>query len=93
MNGCGSVICFDLAGGLEAGIRFMEAVELCTLAVSLGDAETLLEHPASMTHWYIDRRMREAAGITDGLIRMSVGLEDPEDVIADLDRALKLSEQ
>lgn len=92
MNGCGSVICFDLAGGMEAGIRFMEAVKLCTLAVSLGDAETLLEHPASMTHWYIDREMREAAGITDGLIRMSVGLEDPQDIIADIDQALKIAQ-
>lgn len=92
MNGFGSVICFDLAGGMEAGIRFMEAVKLCTLAVSLGDAETLLEHPASMTHWYIEREMREAAGITDGLIRMAVGLEDPEDIIADIDQALKIAE-
>lgn len=89
MNGYGSVICFDLAGGMEAGIRFMEAVKLCTLAVSLGDAETLLEHPASMTHWYIDRPMREAAGITDGLIRMAVGLEDPKDIIEDISQALK----
>lgn len=90
MNGYGAVICFDLAGGMEAGIRFMEAVQLCTLAVSLGDAETLLEHPASMTHWYIDRQMREAAGITDGLIRMAVGLEDPDDIIADLSCALEI---
>lgn len=88
INGYGSVICFDLAGGMEAGIRFMEAVKVCTLAVSLGDVETLLEHPASMTHWYVDREMREAAGITNGLIRMAVGLEDPQDIIADIDQAL-----
>ena len=89
MNGYGAVICFDLAGGLQAGIKFMESVKVCTLAVSLGDAETLLEHPASMTHWYIDRELREAAGITDGLIRMSVGLEDPQDIIDDIAQALE----
>ena len=89
MNGYGAVICFDLAGGMEAGIKFMESVKLCTLAVSLGDAETLLEHPASMTHWYIDKREREKGGITDGLIRMSVGLEDPRDIISDVEQALE----
>lgn len=88
-NGFGAIICFDLKGGLEAGIRFMEGVKLCTLAVSLGDVETLLEHPASMTHWYVDRKEREAAGITDGLIRMSVGLEDPRDIIEDVRQALE----
>ena len=93
MNGYGSVICFDLAGGMEAGIKFMEAVKVCTLAVSLGDVETLLEHPASMTHWYVDREMREAAGITDGLIRMAVGLEDPQDIIEDINQALVKAEQ
>lgn len=93
MNGYGAVICFDLAGGMEAGIKFMEAVKVCTLAVSLGDVETLLEHPASMTHWYIDREMREAAGITDGLIRMAVGLEDPQDIIEDINQALAKAEQ
>ena len=89
MDGYGAVICFDLVGGMDAGIKFMETVKLCTLAVSLGDVETLVEHPASMTHWYIDKAEREAAGITDGLIRMSVGLEDPKDIIADIERALE----
>lgn len=89
MDGYGAVICFDLKGGMDAGIKFMETVELCTLAVSLGDVETLVEHPASMTHWYIEKSEREAAGITDGLIRMAVGLENVKDIIADIDRALE----
>ncbi len=82
------MIAFEVAGGTEAGIRVMNSVELCTLAENLGAIETLITHPASMTHAPIPAPEREAIGITDGLVRLSVGLEDAEDLIADLDRAL-----
>lgn len=84
----GGMIAFEVAGGTEAGIRVMNSVELCTLAENLGAIETLITHPASMTHAPIPAPEREAIGITDGLVRLSVGLEDAEDLIADLDRAL-----
>ena len=82
------MISFDVAGGLEAGKKFINSLKLCTLAVSLGDTETLVEQAAAMTHTMIPKEIREAAGITDGMIRMSVGLEDPDDIIADLKQAL-----
>ncbi len=88
MHAYSGMICLDIKGGIEQGIRFMESLKLCTLAVSVGDVETLVEHPASMTHWYVPKEEREKAGITDGLIRMSVGLENPADIIADLEQAL-----
>ena len=84
----GGMITFDVKGGLEAGKKFINSLKLCTLAVSLGDTETLVEQAAAMTHTMIPKEVREAAGITDGMIRMSVGLEDPDDIIADLDQAL-----
>jgi methionine-gamma-lyase len=89
MRGFGSMISFELKGGLEAGIRLMDHVRLATLAVSLGGVETLIEHPASMTHAGMTREDRVAAGITDGLVRYSVGIEDVEDLLGDLDRALQ----
>ena len=79
----------NLVHGLEAGKRFINSLKLCTLAVSLGDTETLVEQAAAMTHTMIPREVREAAGISDGMIRMSVGLEDPDDIIADLNQALE----
>ena len=88
MRGGGGMITFDVKGGLEAGKKFINSLKLCTLAVSLGDTETLVEQAAAMTHTMIPREVREAAGITDGMIRMSVGLEDADDIIADLDQAL-----
>ena len=88
MRGGGGMISFDVKGGLEAGKKFINSLKLCTLAVSLGDTETLVEQTAAMTHTMIPKEVREAAGITDGMIRMSVGLEDPDDIIADLDQAL-----
>ena len=88
MRGGGGMISFDVKGGLEAGKKFINSLKLCTLAVSLGDTETLVEQAAAMTHTMIPREVREAAGITDGMIRMSVGLEDADDIIADLDQAL-----
>ena len=88
MRGFGAMISFELVGGLEAGRRLMNRVRLATLAVSLGGVETLVEHPASMTHAGIPREEREKAGITDGLVRYSVGIEDVDDLIDDLEHAL-----
>lgn len=88
MLGGGGMISFDVAGGLEAAKKFINSLKLCTLAVSLGDTETLVEQAAAMTHTMIPKEVREAAGITDGMIRMSVGLENPDDIIADLKQAL-----
>lgn len=84
----GAVIAFEINGGVEEGKLVMDSVELCKLAVSLGDAETLIQHPASMTHSPYSCEERLAAGITDGMVRLAVGLEDPDDIIADLDQAL-----
>jgi methionine-gamma-lyase len=88
MNGFGGIIAFDLKGGYEAGVKLMESVKLFTLAVSLGCVDSLIEHPASMTHAVVPREKRQAAGLTDGLVRISVGIEDIEDLVADLDQAL-----
>ncbi|RME46227.1 MAG: PLP-dependent transferase [Chloroflexi bacterium] len=88
MTGFGGMIAFEVKGGIEAGRRLMDRVSLCTLAVSLGDVRSLICHPASTTHSYIPAQARQAAGITDGFVRFSVGLEDPEDIMADLDQAL-----
>lgn len=85
----GAMISFEVKGGVEAGRQLMNNVELCSLAVSLGDTETLIEHPASMTHSPVPAEERLKAGITDGLVRLSVGLENPEDVMADLEQAFK----
>lgn len=87
-KGYGGVLSFELRGGYDAGVYLMEHVELCTLAVSLGNIDTLIQHPASMTHSVMDPEVREKAGITDGLVRLSVGLEKVEDIIADLEEAL-----
>ena len=84
----GAMIAFEVAGGVTAGIRLMNSVRLCALAENLGAAETLITHPASMTHADVPAPQREAAGITNGLVRLSVGLEDPIDLIRDLDQAL-----
>ena len=87
MSGSGSMISFELKGGLDAGRAVMDHVRVATLAVSLGGIESLIEHPASMTHAGMSREHRLEAGITDGLVRYSVGIEDPEDLIADLEQA------
>lgn len=87
-GGFGGMVAFELSGGLEAGRRLQDEVQLCTLAVSLGDARTLITHPASTTHYSMPRQQRLAAGISDGLVRLSVGIEAAEDIIADLDQAL-----
>ncbi len=84
----GSMIAFEVKGGLEAGRKLMNTVHLAALAVSLGDTETLIEHPASMTHSPYTPEERAASDISEGLVRLSVGLEDAEDIIADLKQAL-----
>ena len=84
----GAMIAFEVVGGVEEGKKFINSLELLKVAVSLGDAETLIQHPASMTHSTYTEEERHASFITDGLIRLSVGLEDVEDIIRDLDKAL-----
>ncbi len=88
MRGFGGMLSFEVRGGFEAGVNCVEALGTATLAVSLGGAETLVTHPASTTSVSIPRAERERAGITDGLIRVSVGLEDADDLIADFEEAL-----
>jgi cystathionine beta-lyase/cystathionine gamma-synthase len=87
MRGFGGMIAFDL-GSLEAARRLLNAVRLCALAESLGGVETLISHPATMTHSSMPPERRQALGITDGLVRLSVGIEDIEDIQADLAQAL-----
>ena len=87
MKAAGGVIAFEIKGSLEDGETFINNTQLCTLAVSLGDAETLIQHPASMTHSPYTPEERAAAGISDGLIRLSVGLEDVNDIVNDLKTA------
>jgi cystathionine beta-lyase/cystathionine gamma-synthase len=84
----GGLIAFEVEGGAPAGIRLMNSVRLCSLAENLGAVETLITHPASMTHATIPPEERERIGIPDGLVRLSVGLESPQDIVADLERGL-----
>lgn len=88
MKGPGTMISFSLKGGLEAGRTLMDNVKMAILAVSLGGVETLIQHPASMTHSKVPKEARESAGITDGLVRFSVGIENVEDIINDLKQAM-----
>ena len=88
MRGFGTMISFELKGGLDAGKILMDNVELAILAVSLGGIETLIQHPASMTHSGINKEEKLKAGITDGLVRLSIGIENVEDLIDDLSQAL-----
>ena len=86
-RGFGGMVAFDV-GSLQAARTVLESVKLCTLAESLGGVETLISHPATMTHASVDLEKRERLGITDGLVRISVGIEDTDDIIADIDQAL-----
>jgi len=88
MKGGGGVVSFELAGGIEAGKTLLNSLHLCTLAVSLGGVETLIEHPASMTHLSMGAAARARAGIPEGLVRISVGIEDAGEIIADLEQGL-----
>jgi len=87
-HGFGGMVAFDV-GSLAAARAVLESVKLCTLAESLGGVETLISHPATMTHASVDEAKRQRLGITDGLVRISVGIEDTDDIIADLDQALE----
>ncbi|MFT4024862.1 MAG: PLP-dependent transferase, partial [Flavihumibacter sp.] len=84
----GAMLSFEVKGGIAAGIRFINRLQMCTKAVSLGTVDTLVSHPASMSHAGISKAEREQYGITDGLIRMSVGIENIEDLLEDLEQAL-----
>jgi methionine-gamma-lyase len=88
MNGPGTMISFEVKGGLKGGKTVMDSVKMCLLAVSLGGIETLIQHPASMTHSKLSDEKQLEGGITKGLVRLSIGIEDVEDIIADLDQAL-----
>jgi methionine-gamma-lyase len=90
MKAFGGLLTFELKGGMKAGITLMNNLKLCALAVSLGEANTLVQHPASMTHWYVPEESRKESGITDGLVRFSAGLESIDDIIADLEKTLML---
>ncbi len=87
-NGYGGMVAFELVGGYDAGVGFANAVSLATLAVSLGNVDTLIQHPASMTHLAVPEEERLKAGITDGLIRLSLGIENCEDILADIEKTL-----
>ncbi len=88
MNGFGGIVTAVVKGGLEPARRFLERRELFSLAVSLGGVESLIEHPAIMTHAPIPPDIRASIGIDDGLVRLSVGVEDIDDLIGDLEQAL-----
>ncbi len=89
MRGAGAVMSFELKGGLPAGKKFINGLKMCTRAVSLGTVDTLISHPASMSHAKMKPEDREKAGIGEGLIRMSVGIEDVGDIIRDLEQSLE----
>jgi len=92
MDGPSALISFEVKGGVSAGVQLLDNVKLMTLAVSLGGIETLIQHPPSMTHAAMPREQRLAAGITDGLVRLSVGCEDAADLVEDLDQAFEAVE-
>ena len=84
----GAMMSIELKGGLQAGINMMNYLKICTRTVSLGTSDTLLCHPSSMTHYGVPREQRQRYGITDGLIRMSIGMENVHDILNDLEQAL-----
>jgi cystathionine beta-lyase/cystathionine gamma-synthase len=88
-SGFGAMLWFDVEGGVTAGKRLMDSIKLWSLAENLGSAESLVTHPVTMTHADVDEAERKRVGITDGLVRLSVGLEDPEDLIDALKVALE----
>ena len=89
MSSGGGILSFMVEGGLEQGKRFMDSVKLCSLTANLGDTRTIVSHPSSTTHAKLTEEERLAVGITPGLIRISVGLEDIRDIIADVEQALE----
>jgi cystathionine beta-lyase/cystathionine gamma-synthase len=88
MSGPGSLVAFELAGGLDAARTLLASLRKITHAVSLGSTDSLIQHPAGLTHRLVEPEARRAAGITDGMLRLSVGLEDADDLWADLERGL-----
>jgi cystathionine beta-lyase/cystathionine gamma-synthase len=89
MAGPGSVLSFEVAGGFESARRVLEAVEIMVSAVSLGSTDTLLQHPAGLTHRCMTDQAKASTGISESLLRLSIGLEDPEDLWRDLEQALE----
>jgi methionine-gamma-lyase len=89
MRQFGGMLAFELRGGVQAGMRFMNGLQLVSRAVSLGDAESLAQHPASMTHSSYTAQERAEHGISEGLVRLSAGLEDEQDLLADVTQALE----
>jgi O-acetylhomoserine (thiol)-lyase len=92
-RGCSAILSFELKGGREAGQRFIESLTLFSHLANIGDAKSLVIHPATTTHWRMDDAALAAAGITAGTVRLSIGLEDPDDLIDDLSRALRASQK
>jgi O-acetylhomoserine (thiol)-lyase len=92
-NGCGAVFSFGVKGGREAGQRFIERLELVSHLANIGDAKTLVIHPASTTHHRMDAAALKAAGISEGLVRISVGIESIDDLIEDIGQGLKASQK
>ena len=88
MRGAGGMLSFELEGGFTAAVKFMGRLQFCTLAPTLGDVDTLIVHPASMSHMDIPKVEREAVGISDGLIRVSVGIENVKDILKDIEQAI-----
>ena len=89
LRGSGGMLAFELAGGVDAGKRFVESVRVARMAASLGGVHTLVIHPATVTHAQLGAQERRASGITDGLVRVSAGIEDAADIVADFERALE----
>ena len=89
MSGYSGIVSFEVKGGRKTGEKLMNCVRLFTLAVSLGDVDSLIEHPASMTHSPYSAEDLKRVGISEGLVRLSIGIEDSQDLIADLSQALK----
>ncbi len=89
MRHAGAMLSFELKDGFTAGVQFMNHLKMCTRTVSLGTCDTLLSHPASMTHYSVPKEQKELYGITDGLIRMNVGIENVQDILADVNQALQ----
>ena len=90
-NGFGGLVGFGIKGGLEAGKKFIESVKLLSHLANIGDAKSLVIHPASTTHQQLTREEQAATGVTEDYIRLSIGIEDPDDIIEDIDQALKAS--
>ncbi len=89
MTGFGGILSIELMGDINSAKKFLETIQIFTLAESLGGVESLIEHPAIMTHASIDKKIRDSLGISDSLLRLSVGIEDVEDIIEDLKQALE----